>query len=71
MKTIGAFIFYICICISLVGCANNSYNQNNNISHNTFDGAKAILMVIKDHQTHLTVYQRSFQLGDTKGQQQM
>jgi hypothetical protein len=50
MKRIAAFISCICIFISLVGCANNASAQSNNISHNTFDEAKAISLVIKDHQ---------------------
>lgn len=48
MKGIIAFISSICICILLVGCTNNALNQNNN-SLNTFDEAKAIAIVIKDH----------------------
>lgn len=48
MKGIIAFISSICICISLLGCTNNALTQNNN-SPDTFDEAKAITMVIKDH----------------------
>jgi len=49
MKRIVELILSICICTSLAGCANDVSAQNN-ISNKTFDEAKAISMVIKDHQ---------------------
>ncbi|MBZ9687488.1 hypothetical protein G9F72_014245 [Clostridium estertheticum] len=49
MKKIVSFITTVCICISLTGCAKSLLTVSNNISKNTFDEAKAILMVVKDH----------------------
>ena len=49
MKRLIALISSIFICTSLMGCANNASGKNNNISLKTFDEAKAISMVVKDH----------------------
>lgn len=44
MKKIVLFITSVCICILLFGCA-----KVNNVDYSTFDEAKAISMVVKDH----------------------
>jgi hypothetical protein len=49
MKRIVVFLYSIFICVSLVGCSNNASAQINSMNHSTFDEAKAISMVIKDH----------------------
>ena len=45
MKKIVSFITSVCICISLVGCVKSS----SAVSTNTFNEAKAIEMIVKDH----------------------
>lgn len=49
MKKIISFITATFICISLVGCAKGPSTVSNNIDNNTFDEAKAISTVVKDH----------------------
>jgi len=45
MKKMVAFITSVCICVLLIGCT----KKISTLSNNTFNEAKAISMVVKDH----------------------